>query len=62
VLGCVLSYAPEVASAVDQLPPWANRLIGLSGLMIILGYVLWLVPRPRVIGRRTGAYACRIGA
>ena len=51
VLGCVLSYAPEVASAVDQLPPWANRVIGLSGLMIILGYVLWLVPRPRVIGR-----------
>src|ERR1700738_415706 len=33
VLGCVLSYAPEVASVVDQLPPWANRLIGLSGLI-----------------------------
>ncbi len=51
VLGCVLSYAPEVATAVDRLPPWANRLIGIAGLLIILGYVLWLVPRPRVIGR-----------
>jgi hypothetical protein len=51
VLGCVLSYAPEAASAVDQLAPWLNRLIGVSGLTVILGYLLWLMPRKRSIGR-----------
>src|SRR5262249_43533847 len=39
------------ASAVDQLPPWANRLIGVAGLITLFGYLLWLMPRPRVIRR-----------
>jgi hypothetical protein len=51
VLGCGMSYAPEAASAVNQLPAWLNRLIGLAGLMVIVGYLLWLMPRPRAIGR-----------
>ena len=51
VLGFGMSYAPEAASAVNQLPPWINRLIGLSGLAIIMAYLLWLWPRPRAIGR-----------
>jgi glycosyltransferase 2 family protein len=51
VLGVSLAYAPEVASAVDRLPPWINRAIGLSGLMAVGGYLLWLIPRQRVIGR-----------
>jgi uncharacterized membrane protein YbhN (UPF0104 family) len=51
VLGVGLSYAPDAASAVDQLPPWINRIIGLSGLIAIAGYLIWLMPRTRVIGR-----------
>src|SRR6266540_973908 len=51
VLGGGMAYAPAAASAVDQLPPWINRLIGVSGLIVIFGYLLWLMPRPRVIGR-----------
>jgi uncharacterized membrane protein YbhN (UPF0104 family) len=51
MLGVGMSYAPEAASAVNQLPPWINRLIGLGGLLFIAGYLLWLSPCPRVIGR-----------
>lgn len=51
LLGIGVAYAPEVASAVDQLPPWLNRVIALAGLAVIVGYIIWLLPRPRVIGR-----------
>ena len=46
-----MAYAPAAASAVNQLPPWVNRTIGVAGLMTIVGYLLWLRPRRRVIGR-----------
>ena len=32
MLGGATAFAPEAASAVDHLPPWINRLIGLGGL------------------------------
>ena len=51
VLGAGLLWAPEAASAITQLPPWINRAIALSGLAIIAGYLLWLLPQPRIIGR-----------
>ena len=51
VLGGAVSYAPAALSVVDQLPPWLNRLIGLSGLVAIAGYLIWLSPRPRIVGR-----------
>jgi glycosyltransferase 2 family protein len=51
VLGVGIAYAPEVATAVDQLPPWVNRVIALAGLAVIVGYLIWLLPRPRMIGR-----------
>src|SRR5262249_29439346 len=51
VLGAGMTYAPAAASAVNQLPSWLNRTIGMSGLAVIVGYLLWLAPRPRVIGR-----------
>ena len=40
VLGGGMAYAP-----------WINRMIGVCGLVVIFGYLLWLLPRPRVIGR-----------
>jgi uncharacterized membrane protein YbhN (UPF0104 family) len=45
-----MAYAPDAASAVNQLPPWLNRAIGLAGLAAIVGYVIWLLPRPRLVG------------
>jgi uncharacterized membrane protein YbhN (UPF0104 family) len=51
LLGFGMSYAPAAASAVNQLPAWINRVIGLSGLLFIVGYLIWLIPRPRVFGQ-----------
>lgn len=51
VLGVALAYAPDAASAVTQVPAWANRALGLVGLAAIVGYVAWLLPQQRVIGR-----------
>jgi len=51
VLGGGMAYAPAAASAVNQFPVWVNRMIGLSALTIIVGYLIWLAQRPRVIGR-----------
>jgi hypothetical protein len=50
VLGGAITYAPEAASVVDHLPPWINRLVGLSALLGVAGYLLWLSPRPRTVG------------
>ena len=51
VLGFGLVYAPTAANAIDHLPAWGNRTIGLSGLLAIVGYLCWLTPRPRTVGR-----------
>ncbi len=50
-LGIGLIYAPDVASAINQLPAWMNRALAVAALAIIAIYLLWLLPRPRVIGR-----------
>jgi uncharacterized membrane protein YbhN (UPF0104 family) len=51
VLGGAVAYAPQALSVVDQLPPWINRLLGLSGLCVIAGYLVWLARQPRIVGR-----------
>ena len=50
ILGLSMAYAPDAASAVNQLPPWLNQTIALAGLAVIVGYVLWLLPAPRAVG------------
>jgi uncharacterized membrane protein YbhN (UPF0104 family) len=50
ILGLSMAYDPEAASAVDQLPSWLNRTVALSGLAVIIGYLIWLLPAPRLIG------------
>jgi uncharacterized membrane protein YbhN (UPF0104 family) len=51
VLGLGIFYAPQAASAIDQLPPWVNRLAAIATLMLLAAYVIWVWQKPRVIGR-----------
>jgi uncharacterized membrane protein YbhN (UPF0104 family) len=51
VLGLAVAYAPDAAAAVSQLPPWMNRVLALAALACVGGYLLWLLPKPRVVGR-----------
>src|SRR5262245_50063810 len=51
MLGVGIAYAPDVAGSINQLPAWANRTIALSALAAIGIYLVWLLPRPRIIGR-----------
>lgn len=55
VLGLGMAIAPEAASALDHLPAWVNRAIGLTGLAVICGYLLWLAGGVRVIGARSAS-------
>jgi uncharacterized membrane protein YbhN (UPF0104 family) len=50
VLGLGMTYVPTAASAVDHLPPLANRLIGIAALMVLAGYVTYVWRRPRSFG------------
>ena len=51
VLGLGIAYHPEAASAIDQLPPWVNRLAALAILLALFAYVTWVSLRPRGVGR-----------
>lgn len=51
VLSLGILYAPQAASAIDQLPAWINRLGALLGLVLLAFYVAWVWQRPRIVGR-----------
>lgn len=51
VLGSGITLAPAAAGAIDHLPIAVNRLVGIAALIALAGYMLWLLPRPRGIGR-----------
>jgi glycosyltransferase 2 family protein len=51
VLGLGISLAPNAASAIDQLPPWLNRIIAGLVLLLLAAYVAWVWHKPRVIGK-----------
>src|SRR6476660_2097951 len=51
VLGLGIAYAPEAASAINQLPPVINRAIALVALAVLTAYVVWVWRWPRAIGR-----------
>jgi uncharacterized membrane protein YbhN (UPF0104 family) len=51
VLGLGIAYAPQAASAIDQLPPLVNRVIAFLILAVLAAYVAWVWRKPRTIGR-----------
>jgi uncharacterized membrane protein YbhN (UPF0104 family) len=51
VLGLGIAYAPQAASAIDQLPPWINRVGAILILLVLAVYVGWVWRKPRTIGR-----------
>jgi len=51
VLGLGITIDPVAASAIDQLPSFPNRCIGVVLLVILTSYVTWVWSGPREIGR-----------
>ena len=51
VLGLGITYHPEAAASIDQLPPWLNRTLALMIVGALVGYVIWVWTHPRVVGR-----------
>src|SRR5919198_6103237 len=51
VLGLGIAYAPQAATAIDQLPVWFNRAAAILILVVLASYVAWVWNKPRVIGR-----------
>ena len=41
------SPEPEAASAIDQFPPWVNRILGITILVVLASYVSWVWSAPR---------------
>jgi hypothetical protein len=52
MLGFGFAYHPAAASAIDQMPHWLNRMLGLVALGALLAYVGWVWQTPRAIGRQ----------
>jgi glycosyltransferase 2 family protein len=52
VLGFGFAYHPEAAAAINQMPTWFNRVLGIAALTALTIYVLWVWSAPRVIGRQ----------
>src|SRR5579872_3422788 len=51
VLGLGVTYAPQAAGRIDQLPVWLNRSIAIAILAVLACYIGWVWSAPRLIGR-----------
>jgi hypothetical protein len=51
-LGLGIAYMPAAASAVDRVPGWGNRAIGIAALGALALYLLWVSRKRRVLGTR----------
>src|SRR6201997_2972252 len=51
VLGLGIAYHPEAATAIDQLPPWLNRMVAFAIIVALVSYVVWVWMQPRRVGR-----------
>jgi glycosyltransferase 2 family protein len=51
-LGIGMAYMPDAARAVDQIPAWGNRAIGIAALGALSAYLIWVWSKTRVLGRQ----------
>jgi glycosyltransferase 2 family protein len=51
VLGLGIACHPEAAAAIDQLPPWFNRIVAFAIIVGLVAYVVWVWMQPRRVGR-----------
>ncbi|MFL5333164.1 MAG: YbhN family protein, partial [Geminicoccaceae bacterium] len=51
MLGLGIAFVPQAASAIDQLPPWLNRVFACGILLVLVSYVIWVWRAARQIGR-----------
>src|SRR5260370_12324449 len=51
VLGLGVACHPEAAAAIDQLPPWLNRMAAFAIIVGLVAYVVWVWMQPRGVGR-----------
>ncbi len=51
VLGLGITYHPEAAAAIDQLPVWLNRIVAIAIILGLFAYVGWVWSQPRSVGR-----------
>src|SRR6202171_2708811 len=49
VLGLGICYHPEAAASIDLLPVWLNRVLAMGILVSLVGYVVWVWTKPRVV-------------
>jgi uncharacterized membrane protein YbhN (UPF0104 family) len=61
VLGLGMTYDPQPVGAVNQLPVWINRAIGITLLCGLGGYLVWAFREPRWIGRQNWRLALPSG-
>jgi len=51
VLGLGITYHPEAAASIDQLPVWLNRVVAIAIILGLCAYVSWVWSQPRNVGR-----------
>src|SRR5215471_10249886 len=51
VLGLGISFHPEAAASIDQLPPWLIRMVAVVIILALVAYIVWVWTQPRVVGR-----------
>ncbi len=51
VLGLGITYHPEAAASIDQLPVWLNRVVAIAIILGLVAYVGWVWTQPRNVGR-----------
>src|SRR5690348_3392415 len=51
VLGLGITFHPEAAASIDQLPPWLNRMVAVAIILALVAYIVWVWTQPRLVGR-----------
>src|ERR1700741_595880 len=58
VLGLGITFHPEAAASIDQLPPWFNRIVAVVIILGLVAYIVWVRTQPRNVGR--GPWSVRL--